>query len=272
MTNTSHPDDARLIAHLDGELSGEERDALLARLSTDAELRTRLERIERGGRLIAPAFEALQADAPRVRLDALLAAAIATDETRRVLERPQTRTLHFPRWQPRLMAAALALFLLGGVLGAALSGWIGREGSESEARAPEGWRQAVAEYWSLTTPETLALKPTPDQATAQLRAASAKLGVDLAGAADAFPGLSFRGAQLFDFQGHPLVQIAYLDPQHGPIAYCVIARPDKVDIAPTTEELHGFTIVHWASGGQARLLIGRAPAERLRALAQKVTG
>lgn len=271
MTDTSHPDDARLIAHLDGTLADAEREALLGRLQTEAALRERLRRIERGGKLVVPAFKALQADAPRARLDALLASAISTDETRRVLERPQARALRFPRWQPRLMAAALALFMLGGVLGASLNGWIGRGGSESEARVPEGWRQAVAEYWSLTTADTLALVPTPERAAAELRAASAKLGVDLDGAPDAFPGLSFRGAQLFDFQGRPLVQIAYLDPQHGPIAYCVIARPDNADIAPTTEEIDGFTIVHWASGGQARLLIGRAPAERLQALAGKVS-
>ena len=272
MADLSHPADARLIALLDGTLAAEERAALLARIDIDPALQARLDRIERGGRLIVPAFEALQAEAPRARLEDLLASAIVTDETRRVLERPQTRALRFPRWQPRLVAAALALFVLGGVLGASLNGWIGREGDGREMRTTESWRQAVAEYWSLTTPETLALAPTPERAAAELSAASAKLGVDLTGAPDAFPGLSFRGAQLFDFQGRPLVQIAYLDPQHGPIAYCVIARPDQADIAPTTEELDGFTIVHWASGGQGRLLIGRAPAERLQALAQKVTG
>lgn len=272
MTDPSHPEDTRLIAFLDGTLAEEERASLLALIETDAALQARLERIERGGRLIVPAFEALQAEAPRARLEDLLASAIVTDETRRVLERPRARALRFPRLQPRLVAAALALFVLGGVVGASLNGWIGREGGGSEMHSTEGWRQAVAEYWSLTTPETLALAPTAERATAELRAASDKLGVDLSGAPDAFPGLSFRGAQLFDFQGRPLVQIAYLDPQHGPIAYCVIARPDQADIAPTTETLDGFTIVHWASGGQGRLLIGRAPAERLQALAQKVAG
>ncbi|WEK49059.1 MAG: anti-sigma factor [Candidatus Kaistia colombiensis] len=271
MTDTSRPDDARLIAYLDGELLGEERDALTARLASDEPLRARLDRIQRGGRLLAPAFEALRAEAPRARLEARLAAAIATDETRLVLERPRARAWRFPQWQPRLVAAALALFVLGGVAGVSLDGRMGRDTSVTEATA-EGWRQAVAEYWSLTTPDTLALTPTPERAAAELQAASAKLGVDLSAVPDAFPGLSFRGAQLFDFHGRPLVQIAYLDPQHGPIAYCVIADPDHKERAPTTEELDGFTVVHWASGGQARLLIGRAPAERLQELAQKVTG
>ncbi|WP_336799896.1 hypothetical protein [Kaistia sp. MMO-174] len=271
MTDTSHPDDARLIAYLDGALSVEERDKLAARLASDQPLLARLERIERGGRLIAPAFAALGADAPRARLEARLAAAIASDETRLVLERPRARSWSLPKWQPRLVAAALALFVLGGVVGMSLSGRVDRDAAVTEAAA-EGWRQAVAEYWSLTTADTLALTPTPERAAAELQAASAKLGVDLSSVPDAFPGLSFRGAQLFDFHGRPLVQIAYLDPQHGPIAYCVIADPDQRERAPTTEELDGFTVVHWASGGQARLLIGRAPAERLQALAQKVTG
>lgn len=274
MAETSHLDDALLVAHLDGALASEERDPLAARLAADPELRARLDRLDQGGRMIAPAFDALRATAPRARLDALLADAIATDAARTVLERPKSRTLRFPTWQPRLIAAALALFMLGGVVGATLGGLIGRDnsGAMETASAPEGWRQAVAEYWSLTTPDTLALTPTPERAKAELAAASAKLGVNLADAPAALTGLSFRGAQLFDFHGKPLVQMAFLDPQHGPIAYCVIADPAKADTPPTTEELDGFTIVHWASGGQARLIIGRAPAERLQALAQKVTG
>jgi len=275
MPETDHLDDALLVAHLDGTLAPEERDQLTARLAADPDLRSRLDRLDRGGRMIAPAFDALRATAPRARLDALLADAIATDAARTVLERPKSRTLRFPTWQPRLIAAALALFVLGGVVGATLGGLIGRQDDSrtmESASAPEGWRQAVAEYWSLTTADTLALTPTPERAKAELAAASAKLGVNLAGAPTALTGLSFRGAQLFDFHGKPLVQMAFLDPQHGPIAYCVIADPSKADQPPTTEELDGFTIVHWASGGQARLIIGRAPAERLQALAQKVTG
>ena len=79
-------------------------------------------------------------------------------------------------------------------------------------------------------------------------------------------------AKLTTFHGKPLVQMAFLDPEHGPIAYCVIDNPARAEIPRTTETLGDFTIVHWASGGQARLLIGRAPAERLQALAVEVPG
>ncbi|BCP53546.1 hypothetical protein K32_21630 [Kaistia sp. 32K] len=279
---STHPDDSILVAYLDGELDNRDRAALEARLDAEAELAGRLAFLERGGAGISPALDALKSQAPKARLDNILAQAVAQHEAGNVV--PLRRMWPQAALSPRQMvAAAIALFLLGGIANEFIRGHAASPPAQQaqpieqaqQVREPapvEDWRQAVAEYWSLTTPETLALAPTPERAAAELSLASKKVGVDLASAPDAFPGLSFRGAQLFDFRGKPLVQMAFLDPEHGPIAYCVIANPDKAEIPPTTEELDGFTIVHWASGGQARLLIGRAPAERLQALAEKVAG
>ena len=277
MSDQSHPDDPTIVAYLDGELDPAERAAFVARLEAEPALLARLEVLDRGGAGIADAMAELKARAPKPRLDDILAQAVAQHEAEGDTVVPLRRSPFANLGTRQLIAASVALFLLGGVANDFLRGQQAprpepQRSEEAESAKPENWRQAVAEYWSLTTPETLALAPTPERAAAELRLASTKLGVDLADVPGQLPGLSFRGAQLFDFHGKPLVQMAFLDPEHGPIAYCVIDNPQKAEIARTTETLDGFTIVHWASGGQARLLIGRAPAERLEALASEVAG
>jgi anti-sigma factor RsiW len=273
MSERAQSDDERIVAYLDGELDPAERAAFVTRLEAEPELLARLEVLDRGGEGLADAMAELKARAPKPRLDDILAQAVAQHEAEGDAVVPLRRA-PFAGLSPRQMiAAAIALFLLGGVANDFFRGYQAPRVVEQPAPAQrENWRQAVAEYWSLTTPETLAFVPTPERAADELQLASTRLGIDLADTPARLPGLSFRGAQLFDFHGKPLVQMAFLDPEHGPIAYCVIDNPEKAEIAPTTEELDGFTIVHWAGGGKARLLIGRAPAERLEALASKVSG
>jgi anti-sigma factor RsiW len=274
MAEHSHPNDELIVAYLDGELDETGRSDFAARLASEPDLRERLAILESGGADIPAAMETLKAQAPKARLDDILARAIAEhDESGGDVVPLRRMWPQAPLTTRQMVAAAVALFLLGGIANEFIRG---REAPRppapvAEVASVEDWRQAVAEYWSLTTPDTLAIAPTPDRAAAELSLASQKLGVDLAGVPDSFPGLSFRGAQLFDFRGKALVQMAFLDPEHGPIAYCVIENPARAEIPPTTETLDGFTIVHWASGGQSRLLIGRAPAERLQALAGKVS-
>ena len=277
MTEQTHPDDPILVAYLDGELDPAERAALVTRLEAEPELLARLKMLDRGGAGIADAMAELKARAPKPRLDDILAQAIAQNEAEGDNVVPLRRSPFANLSTRQLIAASVALFLLGGIANDFFRGHQGawretQRVEEPETPQRENWRQAVAEYWSLTTPDTLALAPSPERAAAELQLASSKLGVDLTSVPALLPALSFRGAQLFDFHGKPLVQMAFLDPEHGPIAYCIIANPETAEIARMTEKAGDFTIVHWASGGQARLLIGRAPAERLQALAERVAG
>lgn len=263
-----------LIAYLDGEGDDDARATVEARLADDIELRAEAARLESVKLELQDGFAALLDVAPQERLNALLQEALAKPPTslrRSVPPGVQVTSANKPssRWfnrQAQFAAATIAIFLLGTLLGSLLG--VG----PSPNRPPENWRQAVAEYWSLTTPQTLAIAPDGATSKAELAAAGDALGLNLASAETRPAEAAFRGSELYQYHGRPLVQIAYLDPTYGPIAYCIITDPTHADRAKTNETIDGFNLVHWAKDGHARLLIGRAPPEVLQRYAATLDG
>ncbi len=263
MADTDLRDDETLTAFLDGELTPADQRAVALRLAGDAALSARLGRLERAGEGIDAAFDAAFDAAPIASLDAMLQQALAQVPPPRLPAPSLVRRVAYG-WNPRALAASLlvALALAGGLgfgLGAAFM--------ESAPKPAESWHQAVAEYWSLTTAATLTLEPTAELGARQLALAGAALGLPLTPQGIAVDGASFRGAQLYDFGGKPLVQIAFLDPDYGPIAYCVIRNGETEGAAQEATEIDGFGVVRWSGEGFGRMVIGRAPPERLRAIA-----
>lgn len=268
MAGPDLPDDALLTAYLDGELAAEDRMALDARLRQEPLLAARLERLHEGGEGIAPALALLAGTAPEARLRAMLAGQLAARPVAGAVAENKRPWFAIPglvmSWRP---VAALASLVLVALVAGGIGYGLALRYTDGPAER-ETWLQAVAEYWRFTTAETLALVPSPELAASQLQLASSALGLPLAPGTIAGDG-AFRGAQLYTFEGKPLVQIAYLDPDYGPIAFCIIRNGAK-DSAPQTAEIEGFSVVHWQQGGFGRMLIGRAPLERLDALAERL--
>ena len=248
-------DDAILTAYLDGELGAAERASLETRLLAEPMLKVRLEQLGRGGRAFGPAYDALLSAAPADKLAATLADLIAKHEH-------AGRRAAGSRMRPLMaLAAALVIFVAGGLAGYFVPLLT------AKPPAPPGWRQVVAEYQGLTTAETLAA--IPDNATAiaqELTTIGGKLAIDLSTDKLALPDAALKRAQLFEFRGRPLVQLAYLSPASGPLALCIIAngRPDE----PIAFEMReGFNIVFWTDHGRGYMLIGKAPRDKLEAYA-----
>ena len=214
-------DDALLTAYIDGELADDARAALEKRLAGEASLSARLEELKRGGRDFGGAFDLLLAAAPHERLSAILADAAE-----------QTRPARGPRlWRPAMIAAAIAIFVLGAGAGylVPLATGIVRP---AEVAAVPNWRQAVAEYMGFMTPETLAVIPdNPAVLADELSAVGQKIALDLAPDRLALPDATLKRASLYAFQGKPLAQLAYLSRADGTLAFCIIAngKPDAAD-------------------------------------------
>ena len=80
------------------------------------------------------------------------------------------------------------------------------------------------------------------------------LGVDLRPAKD-IEGLMFRRAQMLAIEGKPLVQMAYLDDQGRPFAFCAVLLGDG-DEAILSEMNHGLAAASWVEDGVGYVLIG----------------
>jgi hypothetical protein len=212
----------------------------------------RLDELARGGRPFGAAYAALLAAAPEARLKATLAAAVAAQQARAA--RGDWR-----RWAAAI-AAAVVIFVAGGAAGYLLL-------PQLNPPAPPGWRQVVAEYQGLMTTDTLAAIPNdPDVVAAELSAASGKLSLALDPDKLVLPDAALKRAEILDFRGKPLVQLAYLTAGSGPVALCIIAngRPDEAQAFETRE---GFNIVFWTDNGRGYMLIGKAPRDTLEAYA-----
>ena len=248
-------DDGFLTAYLDGELAGAERASLEARLLSEPALKVRLDQLGRGGRPFGPAYDALLAEAPGDRLSAMLAE-LAAKHAANGQRSARSRTRMFAA-----LAAAFVIFVVGAGVGNILPVLLHKPAE------PPGWRQVVAEYQSLTTAETL--EAIPDNAAAvsdELSLIGGKLALDLSPNKLVLPNVTLKRAQLFAFRDKPLVQVAYLSPADGPIAFCIIAN-GKADAEPAFEQREGYNIVFWTKAGRGYMLIGKAPQAALEAYA-----
>ncbi len=265
-TRENQPTDAELVAWLDGELPTAERGALEARLQTDVALKARLDHLAAGGRPFAEAFDTLLAAAPAGRLEDILAQ--ARIRAARGGAMGGTRT-GLGRRRFAAVAAGLLIFAAGAAVGFGLPRVVQRPEEIAETSAASDWREVVAEYLTLYSNETLADIPEDAaQREKELATVAGKLALDMSPDKVALPELTLKRAQLFDLEGRPLAQIAYLS-SYGPVAFCVIAD-DQGDAGREFEERHGRGIVYWSKGGHAFMLIGKVPRPQLEALAARL--
>jgi anti-sigma factor RsiW len=266
-TPTGRPADADLGAFLDGELPPAQAQWVESWLARDAELRRRRDVLAQDGGAITDAFEALLAQAPEARLKQML---FGLPGYR--VERPAAndrRPFFLLRSRPRLalLAAGIAFFAAGVLVDRFLPEWREAAGIEVGSDSEDEWRQAVAEYMSLYTPETIVgISDDPSHMEHELAAIGTKLGINLPPSEVSLPGIALKRAQILQYDGKPLGQVAYLDPRDGVTALCIYSDSHQ-DIAPTTEQRAGLNIVHWASHGRAFMLVGRKAMPELRDLA-----
>ncbi|WP_448953338.1 anti-sigma factor family protein [Labrys neptuniae] len=264
-------DDAGLVAFLDGALPPEERAKLEIRLAQEPALKARLDALAAGSLPFKPSYEALSAHAPLARLEAILAeskaavpAPVANDNAKESAKRSGWRL------PPAAVAAALALFVLGTGVGHYLPPglWPLPAAQRVDRDAPDSWRSVVAEYWGLTTSQTLDWMPN-DAATAQrdLTVATRRLGLPLTSDKVALPAQELKRVELFHYDNAPLVEIAYLDELTGPLAFCIYANNPGTVTPPTLEQRKGFNVVYWSDTQRSYMLIGQGPDEIMQKLA-----
>jgi hypothetical protein len=146
------------------------------------------------------------------------------------------------------------------------------------AQAKPTWLNAVADYVQLMTPKTFAT-PLPE---AEMRKAlallDAELGEPVSGMVARIPELELRRAEILQFNGMPLGQLAFLDAQGEVVAFCIMARKARPANLPenTVSDLkqsakQGLNIVSWDHNSHAYLVIGKSKPGELLSLAKKLS-
>lgn len=268
MTNpreTGRVPDEHLVAYLDGELNTKEHAALAAQIAVDAVLQSRVLLLSAGNRPFKHALAPLLDQAPEARLKAMLSNLHAGERRNRT-----------PVWTAiAAIAAAIILFLAGLAVDRVFPNldWAFGDLSSvtNQNHDDDDWRQAVAEYLSLYSADTIASIPDDNvMRDRELQVLRAKLEVDLSAHRLAIQDLSFKRAQLFMYDGKALGQVVYLDPDSGPVALCLI-RSETNSSPMSRERRENFNIVFWTQGGHNFMMIGRALPDRLDTLAKEVS-
>ena len=229
--------DALLVAYLDGELTPEVHQELEQRLRTDASLSARLAALAEVGQPLRSSFDALLEAAPRARLEAAFAAALAK------APRPRDH-----RYRQMLLAAAAALLLLifGGVAGYFIAK-APIELFEEADTFEEEWIAAVAGQLSLYDAASVASIQVNDaEQKAQLSKLGEVLKLDLSAPKAALEGLTLKRAELLHFQGRKVVELLYASEEHGPVALCIAAEPGG-EGEGEVESRDNLNYMYWAA-------------------------
>jgi anti-sigma factor RsiW len=270
--------DDRLVAYIDNELSPDERAVVARALEQNPELRERLEFLDTGGRPFTQAFDLLLDAAPDARLQAMFAGLIDGAPAKPAAEEDEN-VVPFRRAPPSVgtrsiwqiaAAASIALTVFGGgVITGAILGRDTQTQIVQEDQTTRSWMEAVAQYVSLFSDQTLAGMPADDASReANLRRVATALGIPLSREKLEFSSLDFRGTQLLQLQGKPLAQIAFQSDTGRPVAICII-KTTKPAEAPSAERRHGLNIVHWVANGFGYMVIGDVPQDALQRISQE---
>lgn len=301
-------DDASLLAYVDGELSGPEREQVEKAIRESEDLASRVSMLRASQLPYRHAFEQ-QALPPMPEslgrsVDALIrqhveresaersagadaAEAAEADNSRGTEEqhgdnvrplRPRAKSrqwLSLPQWPtwPKLAVAFVAGAFCCGLalrLVPQLAGGGGALTTASDDSGMTPWIKAAAGYQKLYTRDTVALLQ-PDMSTTATTVADIQH-------VDELPvripdlrsqGLTFKRVQRLRFHGKPLVQIVYLPEKGDPVALCVLKEP-KADAAPSNANVEGMNVVAWRRGEVGYALIGTPGAVDLDALGRQL--
>ena len=244
-----HFSDEELVAFLDGEEDFASFDAIYDALGQDPELVKRLDALKLDMDALKDSFALLEAPA----FDpSMIAAAKA----------PQAANL--PRRPLAGMAVAACLALAVGI----------GIGSWTAPQPREGWVDYVAAYQALYSEATLDhISQTPEQHTQELQRVASAIGKELTlDQLTSFGDAEYKRAQVLNFNGRPLIQLAFATKDGVPIALCIIKSGNGAvtTAAMKTLELEGLSSAVWKEGGFEYLLIGGTEDDLIERMGQEM--
>jgi anti-sigma factor RsiW len=273
------PDDAQLLAYVDGGLSLEDRSAVEARLRESAEAREKVALLRASRLDFKDAFAQQNLppvpDSLKLKVDEMLRAHRARESNDPGL--PRGEKAHSKRLHSRMrgMPVWLAAACVAGAFACGLLVQLGpltSGGAQMAANAEVSpWVAAAVGYQKLYTRDTVSyVQEDPASAAKIVRDIRSEDRLALRVPDLTSAGLTFKSVQRLRFNNKPLVQIVYL-PQNGPpIALCVMkdSKPDQPVAAKTVDAMNVAT---WRQAELSYALIGKSGDVDLAALGKRIS-
>lgn len=133
------------------------------------------------------------------------------------------------------------------------------------------WRTEVAHYQALYVAETLGpVVPDSDRIQAEFKRASDALGLSLDPEAfSQIDGLQLRRAQVLEYNGTPLIQIAFTMPDGTPVAFCILPKSGQ-NTDQSTTTLVGLAAATWDTETHSFLTIGGTDTKAILAFSKQL--
>ena len=252
----------RLSAYLDGELPPDQMNEIETLVTENIEVAAELEALSRLDNSLREAFDAELSDPVPLALVRELQAEPA---------RPVAANLpNAPRFGMGAIAAGLALFVAGTVLGIGYS----RATLEPVVVAQaQGWLDQVAEYHKVYAAQTKHLVEVPGSDPTLATWLANSTGVEATIPDLSAYGLTFQGGRLLVAAGKPVAQLMYTDANGAVVALCYVAGGDPSlgdGVSSFQSRLFdGFTMVSWKDNRAAYVVIGPEGREDLAVIAEE---
>lgn len=236
----------KLSAYLDGELSDDDALEVEAWLERDPEAQEQLETLMQVDTLARDAFDVQLKDP----------VPLAVAQTIKTTPKPQAPASRRPVWS--LIAAGLALFMIGGAGGYLIKG-------QTASVKTAGWLQDIASYHAVYAAQNRHLVEVSADESEHIET---WLG-NTVGASFTIPdlsehGLTFEGGRLLVANGAPVAQLMYRNSDGQVIALCLQRNNTGAQGNGFRRQLiNDFEFVSWSSDQARYVVIGPQAAPNL---------
>ncbi|MEI2300195.1 anti-sigma factor family protein [Ensifer sp. MJa1] len=265
-----HALEVRLSAYIDGEIGEAERSELEALLARDDDAKALFEKLKAGSSFGNTAFEDFLHDpVPLALVRQIKQGPGVSPKTERVTT--AAATVRNVRIWPRVLAASVALMLIGGAAGF-IVGAANNVSEPTKLAAASGWLDDIADYHRIYSRQKEHLVEVPASEAPKIETwLASSVGVPFKIPQLAGKGLTFEGARLLVANGKPVAQLVYRSAEGEIFAICFL----KSTTGPQSDEFDesirdDLGMVAWQRGGASFVVVGPSSHVGMQDLAETV--
>lgn len=265
-----HALEIRLCAYIDGELGEAEKTELETLLARDEDAKALYEKLKAGSAFGNTAFEDFLHDPVPLALVRQIkqGSGINPKAERVTITAANVRSARI--W-PRVMAASVALVLVGGATGFII-GTANKVAEPTKLASARTWLDDIADYHRIYSRQKERLVEVPASDAPQIETwLASSVGVPFTIPNLTGKGLNFEGARLLVANSKPVAQLIYRNADGDVFAICFLKDSDSPQSDTFSESIRDdLGMVSWQRGGASFVVVGPSASVGLHDLAEAV--